>query len=64
MTPREEFAAEIEAFLESAKMDPTSFGRLAINDPNFVKDVREGRSPNLSTVHRVRQFMSEHSQAA
>jgi hypothetical protein len=54
----EAFAAEIEAFLMGQGMDPATFGRRALNDPNFVFDVRSrGRCPNLRTIDRVREFM-------
>jgi hypothetical protein len=54
----EAFAAEIEAFLNGQGMDPATFGRRALKDPNFVFDVRRrGRCPNLRTLERVRGFM-------
>jgi predicted transcriptional regulator len=51
------FRDEIEAFLSRKGMDPTTFGKRAMNDPKFVFDVREGRKPGLDTVDRVRAFM-------
>ena len=64
MSLQEEFATEIEAFLERHVMDPTTFGRLALGDPSFVFDVRGGRAPNLRTIERVRGFMAETRKAA
>jgi len=59
MTLQDDFLAEIEAFLTSNEMDPSAFGREALKDPNFVFDLRKGRAPNLRTIERVREFMSE-----
>lgn len=38
-------------------MSATAFGRQALNDPNFVHDVRVGRLPNLGLVGRVQTFI-------
>lgn len=59
MTLSEQFLAEVDAFLSRTGMDPTRFGRQALNDPNFVFSVRKGRSPSLRTIDRVRQFMAD-----
>lgn len=59
MTLRAEFLSEIEAFLLAQGMEASGFGRDALNDPNFVSDLRAGRAPNLRTIERLRQFMAE-----
>lgn len=63
MTQAEAFLAEIEAFLNRTKMTATAFGRAAVNDPNFVGDLRtKGRKPNLGLVDRVHDFMRRQSE--
>lgn len=51
------FADDIAAFIAAQEMSESKFGELALNDKNFVADMREGRSPSLKTVARVREFM-------
>ncbi len=58
MTITERFRQEIEEYLASTGMDPTRFGRAAMNDPNFVFDLREKRSPTAATMDKVRLWMS------
>jgi hypothetical protein len=48
----------IDQFLRETRMSQSRFGRLAINDPRFVKDLREGRSPRKRTVKRIEHFMN------
>lgn len=61
MTQAEAFLAEIDQFLASSQMTATAFGRAAVNDPNFVGDLRKGRNPNLGLVDRVYDFMRRQS---
>ena len=58
MTMQEAFTAEIDSFLAAHQLEPATFGRQALNDPNFVSDLRAGRSPNLRTIERVREFIA------
>ena len=60
MSLRDDFIAEIRAFLVSNRMEATTFGREGMNDPNFVFEVEHGRSVRLNTVEKVRQFMADH----
>lgn len=55
-----QFRTSIEAFLSDSEMDPTTFGKLAMNDPSFVFDVRGGRKCSLATVDKVNAFMTGH----
>lgn len=58
---------EIAAFIAAHGLSERRFGELALNDKNLVSDLREGRSPSLNTVDRLRRFMSaypNHEQAA
>jgi hypothetical protein len=57
MTQSEKFISDIEAFLTRRGMSATAFGKTALNDPNFVGDLREGRQPSLGLVDRVYDFM-------
>jgi hypothetical protein len=58
------FLAEIEAFLHQARVSPSGFGRAALGDPNFVRDLRGGRAPSLRLVDRARAFMAARADAA
>ncbi len=49
---------EIERFLQRTGMPATKFGRLAVNDPRFVLDVRMGREPRSHTATRVIDFIA------
>lgn len=58
--PAQAFLEEIEAFLDRTRMPAYKFGRLALNDPNFVGDLRVGRMPSLGVVGRVQEFIRSH----
>lgn len=58
---------DIAAFIEAHDLSERKFGELALNDKNFVSDVRSGRSPSLNTVERLKRFMTtypNHDRAA
>lgn len=59
MLTREKFAADVEAHLKATGIPPTQLGWRALRDPNFVFDLRKGRSPNLDIVCRVYAFMEK-----
>jgi 2,4-dienoyl-CoA reductase-like NADH-dependent reductase (Old Yellow Enzyme family) len=48
----------VERHLRCRRMTPTRFGREAVKDPNFVRDLREGREPRSATVRRVRDYIA------
>jgi len=48
----------INRFLDEQDMAPTRFGRLAVNDPRFVLDLRNGREPRPETVDRINAFIA------
>lgn len=51
----------VTRFLKRHGMKPTKFGRLAMNDPGFVKGLlKEGRSPTMRTAERIETFMKEY----
>ena len=47
----------VEAYLKRTGMTATLFGKKALNDPNLVFDLREGRWLRGPTRTRVIQFM-------
>lgn len=48
---------EIEQYLQTRGLSATRFGRLAVKDPRFVEDLRQGRSPRRRTLERVSAYM-------
>lgn len=50
--------SRIERFLSQTGMTWTKFGRLAVGDPRFVEDLRNGRLPRPRTEQRVEHFMN------
>lgn len=50
--------SRIERFLRQTGMPWTRFGRLAVGDPRFVEDLRNGRLPRPRTEKRVEHFMN------
>ena len=54
------FRAEIEHHLEVTGMDATAFGRVVMNDPRFVFDLRRGRSPSGDTMDKVWIWLKSH----
>jgi hypothetical protein len=51
---------DIEAFCEANDLKEGQFGLLALNDKNFVSDLRDGRDLRMSTADKVREFMAEY----
>ena len=58
-TVAQSFLAEIERFLETAGIDPTTLGKQALGDPSFVFDLRKGRSPSTRTIGKIRDWMQK-----
>lgn len=54
----------IEHFLRRTNMSRTRFSRLATGDPNFVRDLREGRLPREKMERRVEHFMNTYLESA
>ena len=52
------FLAEIEAYLARERAAPSTFGRAAVGDPNFVRELRDGRTPSLRLVDRAHAYMA------
>jgi sulfate adenylyltransferase subunit 2 len=52
------FLSEIERFLDSSGLEPTALGKQALGDPNFVFDLRKGRSPSTRTMDKVKTWIA------
>jgi hypothetical protein len=50
---------KVERFLRHSSMAATRFGRLAVNDPRLVDDLRCGREPRPRTVARIEAKIAE-----
>lgn len=50
----------IRAFLNQTGLAPSRFGRLAANDPRFVRDLERGRSPTGRKAAQIMAFMERH----
>lgn len=48
----------IAAFIADHGITERKFGEEALNDKNFVADLRAGRSPSLNTAETVQRFMA------
>jgi sulfate adenylyltransferase subunit 2 len=53
------FLSDIERHLSAKSMEASAFGKQALGDPNFVFDLRKGRSPSARTMDKVRSFMGQ-----
>lgn len=49
--------AAIDRFIEAAEISEITFGRKALGDPHFVKQLRHGRRLWPETEAKVRAFM-------
>lgn len=49
---------QIDRYLRETDMPETRFGRLAVNDPRLVADLRRGRCPGSRMAARVRAFIA------
>lgn len=50
---------KIHKFLNHSGMPQTKFGRLAVNDPRLVGDLRNGREPGARMVRRIETFLAD-----
>lgn len=48
---------DIHLFLKSRGMTATEFSRRALNDANFISEMKRGRTPKPETVAKIRAFM-------
>lgn len=54
---RNEFLQTVLDFCETTEMPITTLGRLAVNDPRFVHDLKNGRDPSTRVKDKVLDFM-------
>ncbi|NML06006.1 hypothetical protein [Sphingomonas sp. G-3-2-10] len=50
---------KIQKFLKHSGMPQTKFGRLSVNDPRLVGDLRNGREPGPRMVRRIETFLAD-----
>lgn len=50
---------KIDRYLRLTRMPPTRFGRLAVNDPRLVGDLRRGRHPGATIIRRIETFIGD-----
>ena len=50
---------QIDQYLRRTAMPVTKFGRLAVNDPRLVGDLRRGRRPGKAVEARITAFIRE-----
>jgi hypothetical protein len=58
MLPQPAFLELVESYLAQHGVKPATFGRLAVKDPNFVFDLRKGRTPSITLAAAVEQYMA------
>lgn len=50
----------IDRYLKATAMPPTKFGRLTVNDPRLVGDLRNGRQLGRAITRRIETYLAEH----
>lgn len=60
MDIRRDLLVEIEAFIASAGMAESTFGRRAVNDGKLVRRLRNGENITVRTIERAREYMRNH----
>ncbi len=53
---------DIDEFRERHALSEWQFGELAVNDRHLLRQLRQGRDLRMSTVERLKVFMSEYTQ--
>ena len=54
---------DVEDFCTRAKIDPSRFGIMVLNDSHFVFRLRKGRQPRLATIDKVHRFINRKTKA-
>ena len=57
-TLQEHFSTRVSTFLDRTGVSRTRFGRMALGDPNLMRQIDGGRSLTLRTADRVLAFIS------
>lgn len=50
---------KIDRYLRATGLPPTKFGRLAVNDPRLVGDLRRGRQAGPTLVAKVEAYIAQ-----
>ncbi|MYA43958.1 MAG: hypothetical protein F4Z31_19695 [Gemmatimonadetes bacterium] len=58
------FRSRVSAFLERSDLSRTAFGKMAVGDPNLMRQIGRGRSPSLRTADRILAFIAEQDGAS
>ena len=58
VTLEEQFNTQVDAFLGSTGVKPTTLGLRALGDPNLMRQIERGRSPTLRTADRVLAYIA------
>lgn len=59
---KEIFLEYVEQFLSKTNMSPTTFGTLALKQPNFVFLLRKGREAREKTQNKVITFIQKYEE--
>ncbi len=59
MTILERFKRDIEDFLREQGVPASTFGKIAMNDPNFVHQLRKGRAPSVRMLDRAYAYIEK-----
>ena len=54
----DDLLSRIEAYRRQHLLEETTFGRLALNDPNLIARLRSGRKARLKTIDKIERFLS------
>lgn len=54
-----DFKSEIDAFRTRHGIAESSFGKIAVGDPSFMLELRNGRVPSLRTIARIQKFIRD-----
>ncbi len=49
----------IEVHMRRHRMSPSRFGRAAVGDPNFVTQLRHGRTLRSATLQKVVDYLND-----
>lgn len=49
---------KVDRFLRANGMSESRFGRLAVNDPCLMRDLRRGRALRAPTIARIEAFIA------
>lgn len=56
----EDLLQTIETFCAANNLSEWQFGEAALNDRHFIRQLRDGRDLRMSTLGKVRDFMSNY----